>query len=114
MRTQPLTRGSLRLCDLIRRHLACKFDAVLKRFLVAAKRRKVEPFMRHNEIGFDIFARRVEHPQLEERVWSAGLRRCLHRLRRHFHPCHLKSPCIELWFDPRTGEDDRAISFNNV
>jgi hypothetical protein len=91
MRGQPLARGSLCLSDLIRRHFARKLDAVLKRFPAAAKRREIEPFMRHDKIGYDIFARRVEHAQLEERVWSAGLRRCFHPCR-HFHPCHLKSP----------------------
>jgi hypothetical protein len=50
---EPFARKPLRLGDLRCRHLGGQLLAPLERRSIAADRREVEPFMRHDEIGFD-------------------------------------------------------------
>ena len=86
----------LRLCDLIGRHLARKFDAADKRRLAAPRGSEVEPFMRDHEVGYHVPAGRIKHPELEKGVRGGRLRPQLGLFHRNVHPRHVTCPLLPL------------------
>jgi hypothetical protein len=83
------------VCNLIAGHFAGNFHAPRPGRNIAPRRGDVEPFMGRNEIGDHVAPRRVEHPQLEQRIRRAHLR-AETNVRRNRQPCHDYCPPVEV------------------
>ena len=88
MSLEPIARGPLRATDLGIAHLFGNFSSQLRRVLVAAHRRDVEPLVRLHQINCDARPRGVDHAKAEA-IFSV---RRFGAPRRHFHARHFDFP----------------------